>query len=169
MRLELTSRSSYAIRAVLAIARAERDELPVALPVPMSRIADEMAIPRRFLPQVMGDLVRAGIVTARVGRGGGYALARSPGRLSILEVIEASEGDTRRVRCVLRGAACGAAEMCEVHEVVDEAQRALRDRLQRATLADLLAKRRVPAVSRRDPRPRGETIDGVVDEPRATS
>ncbi len=148
MRLELTSRSSYAIRAVLAIARAERDGPPgAALPMPMSRIAAEMSIPRRFLPQVMGDLVRAGIVAAQVGRGGGYVLVRSPAALSILEIIEASEGDTRRSRCVLRGVACDADRTCVVHVVVDEAQRALRDRLSEATLADVLGGYERPAIS----------------------
>jgi Rrf2 family transcriptional regulator, iron-sulfur cluster assembly transcription factor len=149
VRLELTSRSSYAIRAVLAIARAERAGLPgPALPVPMSRIADEMAIPRRFLPQVMGDLVRAGIVNAQVGRAGGYLLVRSPAHLSVLEVIEASEGDTRRFRCVLRGVACGTGQLCEIHAVVEQAQRALRDRLQEATIADVLdGPAHTPAIS----------------------
>ena len=141
MRLELTSRSSYAIRSVIAIARAERGEPSGASrPVPMSRIADEMAIPVRFLPQVMGDLVRAGIVTAQVGRGGGYSMARLPADLPLLTVIEASEGDTRGLRCVLRGVACGANGTCEVHAVFDGARSALRDRLQGATIADILAR-----------------------------
>jgi Rrf2 family protein len=141
MRLELTSRSSYAIRAVLAIARAERRDVPgTTLPMPMSRIAGEMTIPRRFLPQVMGDLVRAGIVTAQVGRAGGYILVRSPAQLSLLEVIEASEGDMRRRRCVLRGIACDTGEPCELHVTIDEAQRALRERLSAATVADVLSR-----------------------------
>src|SRR5262249_39321891 len=72
------------------------------------------------------------------GRGGGYLLVRSPARLTILEVIEASEGDTRLARCVLRGVACRTTDVCEVHAVLDEAQRALRDRLSLATLAHWL-------------------------------
>jgi Rrf2 family protein len=139
MRLELTSRASYAIRALTAIARAEAAEPPDPTRlVPMSRISEEMAIPPRFLPQVMGDLVRAGLVTAQVGRGGGYTLTRPPERLTILDIIEASEGDTREFRCVLRGVACAIGEPCELHAVVQQAQGALRDRFQEATIADLL-------------------------------
>jgi Rrf2 family protein len=140
MRLELTSRSSYAIRAVIAIARAQRGEPSGSpRPVPMSHIAEEMAIPPRFLPQVMGDLVRAGFVTAQVGRRGGYIMARRPEELPLLEVIEASEGDTRGLRCVLRGVACGVDGTCEVHGLFEQARSALRDRLQAATIADVLA------------------------------
>ena len=71
VRLELTHRGSYAIRAVLTLARAEKDEV-----VPARRIAKEMDIPVRFLPQVLGDLSRAGIVEARLGRAGGYRLSK---------------------------------------------------------------------------------------------
>ena len=63
MRLELTHRGSYAIRAVLTLGRADRDEV-----VPARRIAKEMDIPVRFLPQVLGDLSRAGIVEALASR-----------------------------------------------------------------------------------------------------
>ncbi len=55
VRLELTHRGSYAIRAVLALARANDADV-----VPARRIAKEMDIPVRFLPQVLGDLSRAG-------------------------------------------------------------------------------------------------------------
>ena len=49
MRLELTHRGSYAIRAVLTLARADKGEV-----VPARHIAKEMDIPVRFLPQVLG-------------------------------------------------------------------------------------------------------------------
>lgn len=135
MRLELTSRSSYAIRAVIAVARADGDA-----PVPVSRIAAEMGIPPRFLPQVMGDLVKAGLVSAQVGRTGGYRLGRPANTIGMLEIIEASEGDTRRLRCVLRGTACGLTKPCDVHAVFEAAQNALRERLAAATVADALGK-----------------------------
>ena len=139
MRLELTSRSAYAIRALIAIARAEAGDPPKsARPLPMSQIAEEMTIPRRFLPQVMGDLVRAGLVTAQVGRAGGYTLARSPGHLSILEIIEAAEGDSRRSTCVLRGGPCGPERHCDAHEVFFTARSAMLERLRSATLADIV-------------------------------
>ena len=66
MKLELTRRGSYAIRAAVALARIGDGQLTTA-----STIAAAMGIPPRFLPQVMGDLVRAGLVEGIVGRGGG--------------------------------------------------------------------------------------------------
>ena len=105
MRLELTHRGAYAIRAVLTLARADGVEV-----VPARTIARHMDIPVRFLPQVLGDLSRAGIVEARLGRAGGYRLARDPVGISVLDIIEATEGDARRQTCVLTGLRCGESE-----------------------------------------------------------
>jgi len=135
MRLELTSRSSYAIRAVIAIARAEAAGRPL---VATPEIASAMSIPARFLPQVMGDLVRAGIVSARLGRGGGYRLARPPVEIPLLDIIEASEGETRGLRCILRGTACGQNGTCDVHALFVGAQEALLERLSGASVADVV-------------------------------
>jgi Rrf2 family protein len=134
MRLELTHRGAYAIRAVLTLARRRNDGV-----VPARAIAREMDIPVRFLPQVLADLTRAGLVEARLGRSGGYRLSRDPSRICLLEVIEAAEGDARRQTCVLTGQPCGAsAEPCAVHEVFTHAQLAILTRLADTTVADIL-------------------------------
>ena len=133
MRLELTRRGDYAVRAMLALSAAG----PGAPPLSARRIAEQMAIPARFLPHVLADLVAAGLVTARTGRAGGYRLARPPAEISLLEVITAVEGDARRRACVLRGIPCGTDGFCAVHGVFMAAQDAMLDELARATLADV--------------------------------
>ncbi len=132
MRLELTRRGDYAVRAMLALARVEEGRRLSA-----RAIATQMTIPVRFLPQVMADLVRADLVDAVIGRSGGYRLSRDPARISLLDVIEAVEGDSRRQTCVLRGGPCGLDGFCDVHAVFFEAQDALLRPLAATTLADL--------------------------------
>jgi Rrf2 family protein len=134
MRLELTHRGAYAIRAVLILARMYGG--PV---VPARAIARDMDIPARFLPQVLGDLAHGGLVEARLGRAGGYRLTRPPEQITVLEVIEAVEGDARRQTCVLTGQRCGTApEPCGVHDVFSRAQVAILTRLAGTTIADIL-------------------------------
>lgn len=132
MRLELTKRGDYAIRAALALARAESGER-----LSVRRISEDMSIPVRFLPQVMADLVRAGLATAAPGRNGGYVLARPPAELTLLDVIEAVEGDSRRQTCVLRGGPCGASGFCDVHDVFFAAQDRMLKTLASTTLERL--------------------------------
>ena len=129
MRLELTRRGDYAIRAMLALAAADDDR-----PVSVRRIAGAMSIPAQILPSVMRDLVRAGLIDALAGRSGGYRLARAAVTISLLSVVEAVEGDTRRQTCVLRGGPCGLDGHCSVHDVFFAAQEAIRAELDGATL-----------------------------------
>jgi Rrf2 family protein len=132
MRLELTHRGDYAIRAMIALSHDDRGRLSVR------RIAEEMHIPVAFLPQVMRDLVAAGLVESASGRSGGYRLARPAAGIAVLEIVESIEGDSRRTTCVLRGSPCGRDGHCDVHDVFFAAQAAMLDRLRRATLADLI-------------------------------
>ena len=135
VRLELTHRGSYAIRAVLALARAHPEAV-----VPARTIAKEMDIPVRFLPQVLGDLNRAGIVEARLGRAGGYRLSKSADDISLLDIIEASEGDARRQTCVLTGNPCGSSpDPCDVHPMFFDAEEAILERLGGTSVAEVIA------------------------------
>jgi Rrf2 family protein len=118
---------------MIAIARSAPPDRPLSAP----RIAEAMAIPVRFLPQVMADLARAGLVDSTGGRKGGYRLGRPATDISLLTIIEALEGDARRRQCVLRSAPCGRDGFCDVHMVFAAAQDALLDRFAAARLADV--------------------------------
>ena len=145
MRVELTRRADYAVRAMLALAAAD----PGAR-VPARQIADTMAIPPRFLPQILRDLAIAGLVEAQTGRSGGYRLTRSAHDISLLEVVDAVDPTPRARVCVLRGGPCGLDGHCAVHDVFADAQAAVTQRLARANLAE----------SARVPGARGTAVPG---------
>jgi Rrf2 family protein len=140
MRLELSRRGDYAVRAMLAL--ADDGALLTG-----GRIALLTGIPISFLPQVMGTLVHAGLVDGVQGRTGGYRLARAPDRITLLSIVEAAEGDSRRTTCILRGGPCGADGLCRVHPAFSAAQDALLAELEGATLATLSPDRGLPATT----------------------
>lgn len=133
MKLELTKRGDYAVRAMIALARTDEDLRSVR------SIAEEMRIPPRFLPQVMADLVRAGLVDAVQGRSGGYRLSAPAARISLLDVVEAAEGASRRETCVLRGGPCGRDGDCSVHAAFAAAEDAMITALSAVALSDVSA------------------------------
>jgi Rrf2 family protein len=139
----LTRRGDYAVRAMLALARADaqvgRGHLSGGDWLSVARIAASEAIPPRILPSVMRLLMRAGLVDAQTGRTGGYRLSRRADRISLLEIIEAVEGHMRRRVCILRGGPCLANGECAVHGVFASAEAALRDSLAAATLAGVVS------------------------------
>lgn len=132
MRLELTRRGDYAVRAMLALSAPEAEPWLSA-----TRISTAMSIPARFLPRVLRDLARAGLVEARTGRTGGYRLARPAAAITLLDVITAIEPEDDDRRCILRGIPCHPDGRCAVHDTFDQARRALQDRLAATTLAEL--------------------------------
>jgi Rrf2 family protein len=132
MRLDLTKRSDYAIRAMLELTKAGDGLLS------SRKIAKEMKIPPRFLPQIMGDLTRAGLVDAHPGRAGGYRLAQPASTITLLTVIEAVEGDPHRQICVMRGTPCAVDGECGVHDVFYAAETAILEKLNGATLQGII-------------------------------
>ena len=73
------------------------------------------------------------------GRAGGYRLAKPAASISLLDVIEAVEGDSRRRTCVLRGGPCGVDGHCDVHDAFFRGQAAMLSALQETSLASLAA------------------------------
>lgn len=134
MQLVLGKRGAYAIRSVLDVAthhgvgRRKKRE-----------IAEAMAIPEKYLARILAGLVQAGVLRATAGRDGGYELAREPGAITLLDVVEAVEGRTEPRSCLLRGAPCAANNSCPFHEAWVAAEQLMRDRLHEATFADLVA------------------------------
>lgn len=131
MRIELTRRGDYAVRAMLSLARPGTGQLTAAA------LAEATAIPANYVPQVMGDLVRAGLVGNRRGRSGGYRLGRPAGEINLLAIVEAVEGDGRRRTCVIRGGPCQRDGACDVHDAFYRAQEAVFGTLAEVSLADV--------------------------------
>ncbi len=96
----LTQRSRYALRAMLVLA----GEAPGAPPVPMSHMAREAQIPRKFLEIILGELRNAGFVTSTRGKAGGFHLARPAHLISFGDIIRTIEGPLALVPCVSRTA-----------------------------------------------------------------
>lgn len=133
MQLELGRRADYAIRAVVDLARHHGGDGRVKA----REIADDMAIPRNFVPQILAELVRAGVVESVAGRSGGYRLRRPPAEISLLEVVVAVDGDITSRECVLRGGPCRWDDVCAVHVPWSRAQEALRDQLARTSFQEI--------------------------------
>jgi Rrf2 family protein len=131
VRLELTRRGDYAVRAMIDLARNEGELISVRA------IAEEMGIPPRFLPQVMADLVKGDLVQAAQGRSGGYRLSASAQQTSLLTIVEAVEGSSRRETCVLRGGPCGRNGDCSVHAAFAAAEEAMIAALAAVSLAQV--------------------------------
>jgi Rrf2 family transcriptional regulator, iron-sulfur cluster assembly transcription factor len=85
--MRLTSRTQYGVRALYDMAFHGRGQATQA-----KEIAERQNIPLRYLEQIMQDLKKAGIVEAKRGPRGGYALTRGAGEIRLGEILRALRG-----------------------------------------------------------------------------
>jgi Rrf2 family protein len=134
MDLTLTSRGDYVVRASIALAAAWDGNGAYRK---IRDVAQEMALPPSYTPQLLGILAKAGLAEAKAGRDGGYRLARHPKDISLLEVIEAAEGHLVSRRCPMRGGPCHWDDVCALHPTWLETSEAIRSTLARTSLEDV--------------------------------
>lgn len=131
MNISFQRKTDLAIKAMGALAPTDaacsREELATAIDTSPA-----------FLAQVMTPLLRAGWVHSERGPGGGYRLTTPAERISLLDVIEAVEGETITGRCVLRSGPCPGTEACPIHEAWAAARTHLMDRLERVSVGEAI-------------------------------
>ncbi len=160
----LSKRGSYAAAAAICLARA----YPAGRPKKLREISAEMDIPRSYVSQILGDLVRAGIATSSAGRDGGHRLARAPEQISVAEVIEAAEGPLASERCALGDGPCRWQAVCPMHETITAATASLRQVLSSTSLAVLaerdaaIARGTYPVPADAHPHPAAVTVADTV-------
>lgn len=133
MRVRLGRKGDYAVRAAVDLARHDGQGRRKT-----REIAEAMDVPESYLPAILGELVAGGLVSSLAGRDGGYALTRRAEAISLLEVVEAVEGEVELSECVLTGGPCGWETECAVHRFWSAAQEAFRGQLAAASLADVV-------------------------------
>ncbi|MHB1781714.1 MAG: Rrf2 family transcriptional regulator [Acidimicrobiales bacterium] len=131
MNLTLSKRGDYVVRSAICLARAYESGATKKL----REVSAEMGVPRTFVSQILGDLVRAGLATSSFGKDGGYRLAREPGQTSLLDVVEAAEGPLAPERCALGDGPCRWEAVCPLHETWGAATVSLRGVLASTSLA----------------------------------
>ena len=85
--MRISTAADLGIRGMAFLAQNYRNG-----PVPMATICQEQGLPRQYTHKVFAALGRAGLVHTKRGKGGGFVLARPPADISILNIIEAIEG-----------------------------------------------------------------------------
>lgn len=85
--LSITTKSPYALRALLELARQGGDA-----PVPIGELARRRDIPVQFLEQLFAVLRRSGLLKSQRGVKGGYSFAKDPSDITVLEVVELLDG-----------------------------------------------------------------------------
>ena len=134
MGLRLTAAAEYGIRAMMHVG-----SLPDGTAALKDEIAGSQGIPPSFAAKILRRLVAAKILTSARGVRGGFALAKAPAEISLLDVIEAIEGPIRLTLCSPDPEHCTLSHDCPVSGVWFEVQRQMTDLLGKTNLEALLS------------------------------
>jgi Rrf2 family protein len=91
----LTRKGKYGLKAMIALAKEHGGG-----PVLIGDLAEQEAIPKKFLESILLALKHRGLVHSRKGPGGGYQLGRAPDAISVGDIIRALDGPLALVSCV---------------------------------------------------------------------
>ena len=136
----LSRKARYALRALYVLA-----EESAGGPVLIADLAAREKIPHKFLELILLELRNAGILRSKKGKGGGYALARAPGKVTLGQVIRIVDGPLAPIPCVSERAyarceECVSEAHCGTRMVMKEVRDAIAKILDGTTLADVCAR-----------------------------
>ena len=122
----------YALRASVELA-----QLPVETFATAAHIAKACGAPAKYLSKLLEILINRGLVRSQKGLHGGYALARPPEEITLLDIIDPIDQVSRLPECLLGRPQCSDAEPCSAHERWRQVRGALTHMLATTTLAKL--------------------------------
>ena len=152
--MQLKSQVEWALHCAAILAG-----LPDGRYLPAKALAELHGVPREYLGKALQSLSQAGLVEGTLGPRGGYRLAKTPGEISFLDVVEAVEGKEPTFVCteIRKNNPCrrscpdsrkaADSKVCGVARVMWAADRAWRQSLAHVSLAALVrdVARDVPA------------------------
>jgi Rrf2 family protein len=130
--MKISSSTGYGLLAVGHIAQNQDKGL-----IRSQTIAKQYNIPLEYLLKIMLELVKANILRSKRGPRGGFSLARSPEKITMLEIIEAVEGPLSSA-LVLSGHAPREKFASKVEKTSQKAFTQTRNVLKAVKLSDLI-------------------------------
>lgn len=133
--IALSQTTGYAIHALSCI------HGPACRRLSITVVANRSSVPRHYLAKIVNALVCAGLVTSKRGVGGGVALARPPGEMTLLQIVEAIEGPEWMGECLLGMNDCASDDACPTRVFWERIRGEIIGELSRSTLADVISYR----------------------------
>lgn len=137
--MRLTTKSRYGTRLILDLAVYGKER-----PVPLSDVSKRQNISLKYLEQLISKLKKDGFINSQRGPFGGHMLTKSPDEISVGDVVRSLEGSTAITDCAEEDeqlcGICNKAGDCLSRWVWMEASRAMFERLDSISIADLMRK-----------------------------
>ena len=132
--MKITAKSRYALRILVDIAASGGKG-----PRTIKEIAASQGISEKFISRIAVPLRRAGLLATERGVNGGLHLARFPDKITLLDIVTATDGALSLVRCLSRPGVCQRQGRCAAEKAWGRVNDALSAALRRVKLSDVVA------------------------------
>ncbi|MGY3581694.1 Rrf2 family protein [Bradyrhizobium sp. USDA 4341] len=134
----LSNKAKYGLKALIHLAGSEGVSLA-------ANVAEENNIPRKFLDAILLELTKAGILSSKKGKGGGYLLARPADAITAGQIIRILDGPLAPIACASRTAYkrcldCPDEDACAVRDLMLDVRDATALILDKTSIAALRAR-----------------------------
>jgi Rrf2 family protein len=145
--MHLSATAEYALRAMTYLAT-----LPAGASARASDLEAATHASAAYLTKILRRLVVAGLLVSQKGHHGGFSLARPPGRIRFLDVLEAVGHHPDPTRCAFGWGECDPEAPCPLHDAWSGLTATFREWATSTTLGSIRPVplgRRLPTVSAR--------------------
>ena len=129
--MKLSVKVDYACRVLTQMARQYGGESLAHI----EELARTEAVPANYLVQILSELRNGGLIVSRRGKQGGYALARSPEEITLLEIVKVIEGELLEITTAGEGQSGR-----RVNQIWQEVRSALETKVRSYTLDKFMAR-----------------------------
>jgi len=130
--MRISKKAYYGLRAVLTLAQAKE-------PLSIHTIAETEHLPEDYLEKILQILRRGGIVEAKKGTSGGYALAKPIEKLSTWDVLRVLDGPIKMFMPPVKGELpCLQVSHCQTNQVWRVLEEKIEQTLSAITLQSIL-------------------------------
>jgi len=129
----ISTKGRYALRVMIDLAEHRGTSY-----IPLKDIAERQQISEKYLESIIKVLVKAGLLDALRGKGGGYRLNRDPSSYTAGSILRLTEGTLAPVACLeTKPNLCSRAAGCRTLPMWQKLDKMINDFFDGYTLADL--------------------------------
>lgn len=131
--MKLSTRGRYGTRLMVELAKHYGKG-----PINMGTISKNQNIPIKYLEQIIIPLKRADLIKSVRGPKGGHMLAKSPGKISVWEILTYLEGKLSLIDCVIDDSTCESSAECPIRPVWGEAYASMKKIFKKTSLKSVI-------------------------------
>lgn len=132
--MKISTKGRYALRMMLDMAQNQKNG-----PVALKDISDRQNVSKKYLEQIALVLSQAGVLQGTRGHQGGYRMIANPKEITVLDILEITEGSMHPVACLDQSPnMCERCNGCETLYIWQGLDKVICDYLRSMTIQDVL-------------------------------